>query len=137
MHRSSRFVAVAAVAFALAACSKPAPTATTTDAAVTAAAADAAAAPAPTPTPGTYAVTDAAGKERGITTINADGTYTDDVPGQRRVAGIVKFHDGKTCFDPSGKAPEECYSESARAADGSFTATDASGAVMMVKPKAK
>lgn len=137
MQNLSRFAAVAAIAVTLAACSKPAPAPVATEDGAVAAASEAAAAPAPTPTPGAYAVTDAKGKDMGTTTINADGSYADDVPGQRRVSGIVKYHDGKTCFDPSGSAPEECFTESVRAADGSFTATNAKGEVMTVKPKAK
>ena len=43
-------------------------------------------------------------------------------------AGIVKLTDGKVCFDPSGKEkPTRCYTESVRAPDGSFTATDEKG----------
>jgi hypothetical protein len=86
---------------------------------------------------GVYEVTDAAGKKIATTTINADGTYSDDMADGHRVAGIVKMVDGKTCFDPSGKAPLECFSDSAPAADGSFTATDEKGVVVTVRPKAK
>jgi hypothetical protein len=82
-------------------------------------------------------VLDAAGKVVGTSTINADGSYADQMTGAARVAGIVKLVDGKVCFDPSGKAPAECYTDSAPGADGSFTATDAKGAVLTVRPKAK
>ena len=82
-------------------------------------------------------VTDASGKKLGTSTINADGSFADDMVGAKRVAGIVKLVDGKTCFDPSGKAEPECYTDSAPAADGSFTATDAKGVVLTVRPKAK
>jgi hypothetical protein len=51
---------------------------------------------------------------------------------------VVKLTDGKVCFDPSGKdKPTRCYTESVRAADGSFTATDEKGVVENVKPVAK
>ena len=45
--------------------------------------------------------------------------------------------DGKTCFDDDGAKPEVCYTDSAPAADGSFTATEADGKVTQVKPHAK
>lgn len=135
MRIHTRLLIASSIALALAACGKkddaaaPAPS----DAASTAAA-DAAAAALPT---GTFEVFDAAGKKVLTSTINADGTYADDMVDGHRVAGIVKMKDGKTCFDPSGKDPEECFSTSAPGADGSFTATDPKGAVLTVKPKAK
>jgi hypothetical protein len=136
MHTFGRFLILSTAALALAACGKKeeAPVAVQSDAVV---ATDAAAAPAAAPSPGVYEVTDAAGKKVSTTTINAGGTYAQDMADGHRVAGIVKMVDGKTCFDPSGKAEAECYTESARAADGSFTATDAKGGVVIVHPKAK
>ena len=136
MLTSGRFLILSSAALALAACGKKeeAPVAAPSEAAV---ATDAAAAPTAGPTPGVYEVSDAAGKKLGTTTINADGSYADDSPSGHRVAGIVKMVDGKTCFDPSGKAEAECFTDSARAADGSFTATDAKGVVVTVRPKAK
>ena len=135
MFTSSRFLVLSAAALALAACGKKeeAPVAVQSDAVV---ATDAAAAAAG-PTPGVYEVTDAAGKKVSTTTINAGGTYAQDMADGHREAGIVKMVDGKTCFDPSGKAEPECYTDSARAADGSFTATDSKGGVVTVRPKAK
>ncbi|HCF24352.1 MULTISPECIES: hypothetical protein [unclassified Novosphingobium] len=126
----------ASIALALTACGKKeeAPVA---EASETAASTDAAAAQTTTITPGTFEVFDAAGKKQLTSTINADGTYADDLVNGQRIAGIVKVVDGKLCFDPSGKAPQECYTESARAADGSFTATDEKGTVLTVKPVAK
>ncbi len=136
MRNSLLFSALAA-ATALSGCSKSAPEAA--PAASEAAASDAAAAPqaAATLTPGTFEVVGADGKVVGSTTINADGTYVDDDGKGHRVAGLVKLVDGKTCFDPSGAAPAECYTDSAPGADGSFTATDAKGNVLNVRPKAK
>lgn len=136
MTTFGRFLIVSTAAFALTACGKKeeAPVAAPSEAAI---ATDAAAAPAAGPTPGVYEVTDAAGKKRGTTTINADGSYAEDSPNGHRTAGIVKMVDGKTCFDPSGKAEAECYTDSARGADGSFTATDAKGEVVTVHPKMK
>ncbi len=133
MRLTGKIVLTATLALALAACGKkeeaPAATAseTTADAAMTDAAASG-------PKPGTYEVTDAPGKKVGTTTINADGTYADDMATGQRIAGIVKVSDGKTCFDPSGPAAAQCFTESAPAADGSFTATDEKGAVVTVRP---
>lgn len=135
MRYLGRLAIATSITLALVGCGKkeeaPAPAASEV------AAATEAAAPKALPTPGVYEVSDASGKVVGTTTINADGSYADDSVGSPRVAGIVKMVDGKTCFDPSGKAPEECFTDSAAAADGSFTATDAKGAVMTVRPKAK
>jgi phosphoglucomutase len=71
-------------------------------------------------------------------TIATDYAYS-QVPAKGLTeAGIVKLTDGKVCFDPSGKEkPTRCYTESVRAADGSFTATDEKGVVENVKPVAK
>lgn len=135
MRSIGRIAVAASIVLTISACGKkeeaPAPAASDEPAATEAAA------PKALPTPGVYEVTDASGKVVGTTTINADGSYADDSVGSPRVAGIVKMVDGKTCFDPSGKAPEECYTDSAPAADGSFTATDAKGVVVTVRPKAK
>ena len=136
MHTTGRFLILCSATLALAACGKKeeAPAAVQSDTAV---ATDAVAAAGAGPPPGVYVVTDAAGKTFDTTTINADGSYASDMADGHRVAGIVKMIDGKTCFDPSGKAEAECYTDSAIAADGSFTATDAKGAVLTVRPKAK
>ena len=135
MHTVGRFLILSCAALALASCGKKdeAPVVVQSDAVVATDAAVAAA----LPTAGVYEVSDAAGKKLGTTTINADGSYADDMTGAPRVAGIVKIIDGKTCFDPSGKAEAECFTDSAPAADGSFTATDAKGTVMTVRPKTK
>ena len=135
MLTSGRFLILSTAALALAACGKKeeAPVAVQSDAVV---ASDAAVA-ATQPTAGVYEVSDAAGKKVGTTTINADGTFAEDMADGHRVAGIVKMVDGKTCFDPSGKAPLECYTDGAPAADGSFTATVAKGVVLTVHPTAK
>ena len=136
MLTSGRFLILSTAALALAACGKKeeAPVAVQSDAVV---ASDAAAASAAGPTAGVYEVTDVGGKKVNTVTINADGSYAEDPAAGHRVAGIVKMVDGKTCFDPSGKAEPECYTDSVRAADGSFTATDAKGVVLTVHPKAK
>lgn len=99
-------------------------------------AASAAAAPAVAATPGAYDFTAPDGTQ-GTTTIAADGTYVDtDTAGKVTAKGTWTSKDGKTCFIAEGKS-EECYADSAPAADGSFTATAADGSVTKVKPQAK
>ena len=101
-----------------------------------AAATTAAAAPAVAPAAGSYDVTNPDGST-GTTTLMADGGYVDrDSAGKVIAKGKWAFTDGKTCFTPETGAAE-CYAESARAADGSFSATDSKGAVTQVKPHAK
>jgi hypothetical protein len=134
MRSFARITIATSIALALTACGKK-EEAPVTDASEVAVATDAAVAA--LPPAGTYEVSDAAGKVLGTTTINADGTYADQMTGAPRVAGIVKLVDGQTCFDPSGKAEPECFTDSAPGADGSFTATDAKGVVVTVRPKAK
>lgn len=133
MRSIGRLAIATSIILAISACGKKeeAPVAVPSEAAV---ASDAAAATIPT---GTFDSFNAAGKKLGTTSINADGTYTTDPTGGLREAGIVKMVDGKTCFDPSGKAPEECYTDSAPGADGSFTATDAKGNVETIRPVTK
>lgn len=88
------------------------------------------------PTAGSYDVVGPDGIARS-TDLNADGSYADkDAAGKVVVTGTWAIKDGKTCFLPEGKA-EECYTESARGPDGSFSATDAKGTVTKVKPKAE
>lgn len=136
MRSLTTITTVAALAVALSACSKPAPA---PDAAASADASAAASAPAAAalPPPGSYAVTSSDGKALRTTTLNADGTYRMQPVKGLAVAGIVKLTDGKTCFDPSGPTTATCYTDSAAAADGSFTATAADGTVMNIKPIAK
>ena len=97
-----------------------------------------AAAPAAVQSPdaGTYDITNPDGTT-GSSTLNADGTYSDqDSAGKVTAKGTWAVKDGKTCFMPEGAA-EQCFAESARAADGSFTATDSKGNAVQVKPRAK
>ena len=106
--------------------------AATDAAATTAAAVPAAVAPAP----GSYDVTNPDGS-KGVTTLMADGGFVDrDAAGKVTSKGKWAMVDGKTCFTPETGAAE-CYTDSAAAADGSFTATDSKGAVTQVKPHAK
>ncbi len=131
-----KFAIVASVAL-LAACGSkteaPAVTATTD------AAADAAAVASAAPyvaTPGSYDVTAADGT-KSVDTLMADGKYVSrDAKDKVTDKGTWANKDGKTCFTSTGKA-EVCYTISAVAPDGSFTATDPTGVVVKVAPHAK
>ena len=97
----------------------------------------AAATPAAGPTPGSYDVTGPDGTKL-VATLMADGTYVDrDEAGKVLEKGTWATKDGKTCFDDEGDKAKVCYTDSAPAADGSFTATEADGKVTQVKPHAK
>ena len=99
---------------------------------------DAAASPAAmaAPTPGSYDVTGPDGTKT-VDTLMADGSYvTRDDKDKVVDKGAWASKDGKTCFTPEGKT-ETCYSESAHAADGSFSATGPDGKVTKVAPHAK
>jgi hypothetical protein len=133
-----KFVLLAGVAL-LAACGtkEPAPEATATDATATEAATPAVAATGATTAngagPGSYDVTHPDGTT-GVDTLQADGTYVSRDASDKVVEkGTWASKDGKTCFIPEGKT-EECYTEGARAADGSFDATGPDGKVTKVKP---
>lgn len=69
-------------------------------------------------------------------TLNADGTYIDTSADGAVVAeGTWTVTDGKTCFAPTTQGQTAmCYTESAPAADGSFTATPDEGDPVTVKP---
>jgi hypothetical protein len=72
------------------------------------------------------------------TTLNADGTYTDvDAEGTTVAEGTWAVTDGKTCFSPTTEGVDAmCYTESAPAEDGSFTATPDEGDPVTVRPAA-
>jgi hypothetical protein len=135
--RVSTTIAVAVALTALSACNRSESPA---EPAATEAATEAAAAATWTPAlpaAGTYEVSDSAGKALAKVTVNADMSYLRVPTTGPNEAGIVKLIDGKVCFDPSGtKLPNDCYIESVRAADGSFTATDDKGVVVTAKPAA-
>ena len=98
-------------------------------------AAEVAAAPTVVATPGKYDVTGPDGT-KSVTELKADGTYQDWKGDKVTEKGAWASKDGKTCFDPEGDAAEVCYTESAPAADGNFTATNDKGEVTKVKPLA-
>ncbi len=135
MHRTTSIAAAAILLAAVSACSKPDPAAEATP---SAAAPIAAATWTPAlPAAGAYEVTTSDGKPSGKVTIEADNSYSSVPVTGLSEAGIVKLTDGKVCFDPSGQEkPTRCYTESVRAPDGSFTATDEKGVVENVKPAA-
>lgn len=87
--------------------------------------------------PGTYEATAADGTVT-TTVINADGTYTDtDSSGKVTAQGAWAVKDGKTCFTPTTEGVEAmCFTETAPAADGSFTATPDKGDPVTVRPAA-
>jgi hypothetical protein len=87
--------------------------------------------------PGVYEATAPDGTVT-TTTLNADGTYTDvDAEGTTVAAGTWAVTDGKTCFSPTTEGAEAmCYTESAPAEDGSFTATPDEGDPVTVRPAA-
>lgn len=86
---------------------------------------------------GTYEVTAADGTLT-TSTLNADGTYVDAAAdGSVLAEGTWAVTDGKTCFTPTTEGAEAmCYTETAPAADGSFTATPDSGEPVTVRPAA-
>ena len=98
--------------------------------------AGASSAPIASATPGSYDITGPDGS-KSVDTLMADGTFVSrDLADKVTDKGTWTSKDGKTCFNSEGKT-EMCYSESARAADGSFSATGADGKVTQVKPHAK
>jgi hypothetical protein len=130
-----KFVIVAGFAL-LAACGSKTEAPADPAASDTAAAAAASAAAPVAAAPGTYDFTAPDGT-KGTTTLIKDGTYVDrDTAGKVTEKGTWADKDGKTCFT-TDKAVETCYTDSAPAADGSFTATDDKGAVTQVKPHTK
>ncbi len=121
---------------ALASCSGKEPAADETTAPAAEATVAAAPAAAQVVAPGSYDVTYPDGT-KAVETLLADGTYVArDTADKVTEKGKWAAKDGKTCFTPEGKA-EECFTESARSADGSFTATGADGKVTQIKPHAK
>ncbi|MDE2597492.1 MAG: hypothetical protein KGL44_11500 [Sphingomonadales bacterium] len=139
MRKIASIAAVALLGTALAGCGKsePAPE-PTADAMASGPAMAAASAPAAVTAPaaGNYEITAADGSKSTLT-VNADGSYSEKAAKGLPVAGLIKVTDGKVCFDPSGKTEASCYTESAKAADGSFTATDEKGVAVTVHPVAK
>jgi hypothetical protein len=137
MQRKTSIAAAAILLATVAACSKPEPAAEATPSAAAEPVAAATWTPA-LPAAGTYEVSTSEGVASATVTIEADNSYSQQPVKGLAEAGIVKLTDGKVCFDPSGKeAPTRCYTESVRAPDGSFTATDDKGVVENIKPVAK
>jgi hypothetical protein len=136
MHRKTSIAAAVIQLAAVSGCGKSEPAAEATPAATAAAAPVAAATWTPAlPTPGAYEVSSADGTPLAKVSIETDYAYTQTPTKGLAEAGVVKLTDGKVCFDPSGKEkPTRCYTESVRAPDGSYTATDEKGAVETIKP---
>ena len=124
-----KLIGISAVVL-LAACNQAeAPEATPTEEAVAAA---------PVVAPGAYDGVLADGSAGGVSTLNADGTYSDvDPEGAVVEEGTWETRDGKTCFAPTTEGRTAmCWTESERAADGTFTATPDEGDPVTVKPVA-
>lgn len=125
---------------ALAACGQKQESAATEDANATVAEADANAAnskvaamtTANGSAPGTFEVTMKDGS-KGQSILNADGTYVDKDASGKESKGTWNVAGGKTCFDPEGDEGPTCYTETATAADGTFTATPDKGDPVTVK----
>ncbi len=137
MRTTVSILAIAALSLSLAACKKSEPAPESTVAASEAAVAAPAPAAPTLPPAGDYESTSADGKTKTVTTINADGTYSERVNGGLPVAGVIKLVDGKSCFDPSGKVEATCYTDGPVAADGSFTSTSDKGETETVRPVKK
>jgi hypothetical protein len=137
MHRKTSIAAAAILLAVVSGCSKSEPAAEASPSEAAAPVAAATWTPA-LPTPGAYEVSTADGKPAAKVSIEADYSYSQTPTTGLAEAGIVKLTDGKVCFDPSGKdKPTRRYTESVRALDGSFTATDEKGVVENIKPAAK
>lgn len=85
--------------------------------------------------PGTYYVAAADGTAS-LVTLNADGTYSQATPeGEFPAQGTFEVVDGKTCFKVRRIGAEpNCYTETERSADGSYTATLDGGEPLTVTP---
>jgi hypothetical protein len=82
--------------------------------------------------PGTYEVTMKDGS-KAQSILNADGTYVDKDSDGTESKGTWSLASGKTCFDPEGDEGPTCYTETATAADGTFTATPDKGDPVTVR----
>lgn len=85
--------------------------------------------------PGTYEVTYADGTVGTVTT-TAEGTFS-GTQGGVESSGTMARMDDKTCFDTDGdEEGAVCWTDSAPAEDGSWTATSDAGEIVTVKPVA-
>lgn len=138
MRKIISLASFALLSVSIAGCSKPAPAPEAAASSEASAPSQAAAWTPALPTPGKYEVSNVDGTAAAKVDIRADYGYTRTPAKGATESGVVKLTDGKVCFDPSGKtAPIQCYTESVRAADGSFTATDEKGVTVNVRPSAK
>ncbi|WP_340588528.1 hypothetical protein [Erythrobacter alti] len=85
--------------------------------------------------PGVYEFTGGDGSSS-IITINADGTFSQMTPeGTHGAEGFLEVMDGRTCARLETRGAEPlCYTETAPAADGSFTTTPDGGEPIAVRP---
>ena len=80
---------------------------------------------------GTYEATRPDGTRMTLT-VKPDGSFT-EVANGKELAGTWRMDGAKSCFDPAGDAPDVCYTNSAVAADGSFTSTAPDGTSMTIR----
>lgn len=85
--------------------------------------------------PGTFEVTSADGSVA-ISVVNGDATYTLSTADATLLAeGTWAVTDGNTCFSPTTEGVEAiCFTDTAPAADGSFTGTPDMGEPVTVRP---
>lgn len=82
---------------------------------------------------GTFEVVNPDGT-KGTSVLKEDGTYEDkDEAGKVIETGKWQVTDGKSCFDPDDDKATVCFTDSAVAADGTFTATNEKGESITVK----
>ena len=87
-----------------------------------------------TPAPGNYDYTEADGTQ-GMTSLIKDGSYVErNTAGKVFEKGKWAMADGQICFTPE-KGEVRCFGLSTPGADGSFTATNAKGEIVQVKPR--
>ena len=86
------------------------------------------------PPPGDYLVVYDDGREQPFT-MNADGSWSSQDAEGAATAGTWTDTDGKTCFvtDPPSE-DDSCWTNSAAAADGSFSSTSDAGVTVTVRP---
>lgn len=72
----------------------------------------------------------------GVTTNNADGSYTATMPDGSAASGLWSFGPDQSCWQASGEEEARCYTVSEPAPDGARTLTDADGNGLIVTPVA-
>ena len=89
-------------------------------------------APAPTETADTAMTSAEPTNTSQLDAEDAVGTYVDTMEGEETATGNWLVKEGKSCLTPEGGA-EMCWTDSARADDGSWTATAEDGTTVTVR----